>query len=162
MAAPLLGPLLARVRRDPRGTAIVETAFVLPVILLLLFGLIEMGRALQQQHTLTKSVRDAARYVARVPLDCPAGTDPDWGDIQAAARRLAATGQLSGGDPLVTGWTEASFTVADPVCESWSGQPVQRITVSAQVPYRDFGLLGLIGLGPITLGASHEQVHIGE
>ena len=61
-----------------------------------------------------------------------------------------------------TGWTEASFTVADPVCESWSGQPVQRITVSAQVPYRDFGLLGVIGLGPITLGASHEQVHIGE
>ncbi|WP_448187741.1 TadE/TadG family type IV pilus assembly protein [Azospirillum sp. sgz301742] len=162
MTAQPMRPLLVRLRRDRRGTAIVETAIVLPVIMLLLFGLMEAGRALQQQHTLAKTVRDAARYLARVSLACPANTDPNWAAARSTAQHLAMTGKLSGGTALVKGWTEASFTVADPTCSNWSGRPVQLITVSANVPYQDLGLLGYLGLGPMRLGASHQQVHIGE
>jgi len=162
MTAPTTHPLLARLRRNPRGTAMVETAIVLPVVMLLLFGLIEMGRALHHQHILAKTVRDAARYLARVPLACPAGADPNWAAALTTAQHLAATGQLSGGNALVRGWTEASFTVANPVCQNWSGRTVQMITMSADIPYQDLGLLGYLGLGPMRLGASHQQVHIGE
>lgn len=166
MIAPSIRPFMrrtmARLRHDRHGTAIVETAIILPVVVLLLFGLMEVGHALQQQHVLAKSVRDAARYLARVPLACPAGGDPNWATARTAAQHLAATGQLSGGSPLVQGWTEASFTVADPVCETWSGRAVQKITVSADVPYQDLGLRGVLGLGPMRLAAAHQQLHIGE
>jgi len=162
MTAPTTRPLLARLCRDRRGTAVVETAIVLPVIMLLLFGLMEAGRALYQQHTLAKTVRDAARYLARVPLACPATGDANWATARSTAQHLAMTGQLTGGTALVSGWTEASFTVADPACLNWSGRAVQMITVSANVPYQDLGLLGYLGLGPMRLGASNQQVHIGE
>ena len=151
-----------RFGRDCRGTAIVETAIVLPLIVLLLFGIVELGRALQHHHALTKSVRDAARYIARVPLACPAGGDPNWAAVKAAAQTLAVTGRLSGGTPLVANWTPAHFTIADPACTNWSGREVQIITVSATVPYADLGFLDAIGLEPFSLGARHEQVHIGE
>ena len=162
MTAPTKRPLLRGLHRDRRGTAFVETAIVLPLIMLLLFGLIEMGRALHQQHILAKTVRDAARYLARVPLACPASGDPNWATALSTAQHLAATGQLTGGTALVSGWTEASFSVADPACQNWSGRAVQMITVSADVPYQDLGLLGYLGVGPVRLAASHQQVHIGE
>ena len=162
MAAFRLCSTMVRLGRDRQGTAVLETAIILPILVLLLFGLMEMGRALQQHHVLAKSVRDAARYLARVPLACPAGGDPNWAAVRSTAQHLAATGQLSGGQPLVAGWTEASFTIGDPACESWSGRNVQVITVSADVPYQDLGLLGILGLAPMRLAAANQQVHIGE
>lgn len=152
----------AALGHDRRGTAIVEAAIVLPVMILLLFGLIEIGRALMEHHTLTRSVRDAARYVARVPLLCPATDDPTWSGVKSIARNLALTGQRTGGTPLVPSWTTAAFSVADPVCEDWSGRPVQVITVNASVPYQDLGFLTLLGLSGFTLGASNQQPHVGE
>lgn len=153
---------VAGLRRDRRGTAIVEAAIVLPVMILLLFGLIEIGRALMEHHTLTRSVRDAARYIARVRLACPATADPAWSGVKSAAQNLALTGQRTGGTPLVPYWTLAAFSVADPVCEDWSGRPVQVITVTASVAYQDLGFLTLLGLGSFTLGASNQQPHVGE
>ncbi|WP_250035121.1 TadE/TadG family type IV pilus assembly protein [Paractinoplanes maris] len=41
-----------------------EAAIVLPLILLLLFGIIDFGRALQQQALLTSAVREGARTAA--------------------------------------------------------------------------------------------------
>jgi Flp pilus assembly protein TadG len=42
----------------------VELAIVLPVLLLLIFGIIDFGRALQQQIQLTEAVREGARVGA--------------------------------------------------------------------------------------------------
>jgi Flp pilus assembly protein TadG len=50
-----------RVLRDSRGAAAVEFALILPVIVLLLFGIIEMGRAWNVRQTLTDAVREGAR-----------------------------------------------------------------------------------------------------
>jgi Flp pilus assembly protein TadG len=46
-----------------RGSAAVETAIVLPVLLLLLFGSMELGRALWIYNTMLSGVEDGARYV---------------------------------------------------------------------------------------------------
>ncbi len=52
------------------GTAAVEFSLFLFFILMpFLFGIFEIGRALEQHHVVTKSVRDAARYVARTKDD---------------------------------------------------------------------------------------------
>ena len=59
-------------RNRQRGVAIVEFALVLPLLLLMTFVVTEYSRALYQYNTLTKSVRDAARY--------PVGAEPGLGD----------------------------------------------------------------------------------
>ncbi len=52
------------------GTAAVEFSLFLFFILMpFLFGIFEIGRALEQHHVVTKSVRDAARFVARTRDD---------------------------------------------------------------------------------------------
>lgn len=47
-----------------QGLAIVEFAIVLPLLLILLLATAEFGRALYQYNTLTKAVRDGARYLS--------------------------------------------------------------------------------------------------
>jgi Flp pilus assembly protein TadG len=56
-------PPSGRKTRD-RGTAAVEFALVLPVLLLIVFGIIDFGRALNAQITLTGAAREGARLVA--------------------------------------------------------------------------------------------------
>jgi Flp pilus assembly protein TadG len=51
-----------RSTRRQRGLAAVEFAIVAPVLLLLMLGVAELGRALYQYNTLSKAVRDSARY----------------------------------------------------------------------------------------------------
>ena len=51
------------VLRD-RGAAAVEFALLLPVLLLLVFGIIDFGRALNAQITLTQAAREGARLAA--------------------------------------------------------------------------------------------------
>jgi len=47
-----------------RGTAAVEFMIAVPLLLMLLIGVSEFGRMLFQYNTLTKSTRDAARYLS--------------------------------------------------------------------------------------------------
>lgn len=53
-----------RVKAGDRGAAAVEFALLLPVVLLLVFGLIDFGRALNAQITLTQAAREGARLAS--------------------------------------------------------------------------------------------------
>ncbi|MEJ2115423.1 MAG: pilus assembly protein, partial [Gammaproteobacteria bacterium] len=46
------------------GLAAVEFVVILPILLLLMLASAELGRAFYQYNTLTKTVRDGARYLA--------------------------------------------------------------------------------------------------
>lgn len=103
---------LLKFSRARHGNAGVEFALLLPLLVLLLFGGIELGRALHDYHVVNETVRDAARYLSRVPgVDCPnagvgAGsfTDDPNSPYTAAqhlarARALAMTGDVDTATP---------------------------------------------------------------
>src|SRR5258708_19290597 len=55
---------LMRGSAPDRGAAVVEFALLLPLLLLLLFGIIDFGRALNAQITITQAAREGARLDA--------------------------------------------------------------------------------------------------
>ncbi|MGH9157333.1 MAG: TadE/TadG family type IV pilus assembly protein [Acidimicrobiales bacterium] len=51
-------------RRDQRGAAMVEFALVLPLLVMLVFGIIEFGRGYNAKITVTAAAREGARLLA--------------------------------------------------------------------------------------------------
>jgi len=49
---------------DDRGAAAIELALILPVLLVMIFGIIDFGRIINTQMTLTEAAREAARAQA--------------------------------------------------------------------------------------------------
>jgi Flp pilus assembly protein TadG len=72
-------------KTSDRGTAAVEFVLVLPVLLLIVFGIIDFGRALNAQISLTGAAREGVRLAA---LGYP--------DAAIQARVAAAAPSLSG------------------------------------------------------------------
>lgn len=61
--------IVARQRRDSgeAGVAVVEFALVAPLLLILVFGIIDLGRAYSTLNQLAASAREGARYAAVLP-----------------------------------------------------------------------------------------------
>ena len=68
--------------RSEDGQELVEYAILLPVLLLLLFGIMEAGGLIYSYNTIANAAREGARYGATHPGDS-AG-------VEDAARRLAS------------------------------------------------------------------------
>ena len=60
-------------RDERRGQALVEFALVLPILLLLMFGIIDAGRLIYAYNTVSNSARNAARVA--IVNQSTAGTD---------------------------------------------------------------------------------------
>ena len=75
----------SRVRRE-EGAALIETAFVLPIMLLVSVGIFEFGRAYQTWQVVTNAAREGARVAV-----LPAYTDPS---VDARVRTYLKNGGL--------------------------------------------------------------------
>lgn len=84
-------------RNRNRGMAAVELALLAPIFLVLLMAVAEFGHALYQYNTLTKSVRDAAQYLARYGMT--AGVVAPTPAEVTAARCLVVYGKPACPDP---------------------------------------------------------------
>lgn len=60
----MIRPSLRSIRRSDDGASLVEAAFVLPILILLVFGIVEFGRAYNAQISLTHAAREGAREYA--------------------------------------------------------------------------------------------------
>jgi Flp pilus assembly protein TadG len=60
--------------KNRRGMATLETLFVLPLLFLILFGIIEFGLVLGRWQTITNAAREGAREAIVFRQDCNAGT----------------------------------------------------------------------------------------
>mgnify|MGYP001814561708 CR=1 FL=1 len=117
-----------------RGIALVETAITLPFLLFVMLAATEFTNAFVTHTTLTKAVRDGARWAAEDAIDntgfnlTPA--------LQLEAQNLVVYGNPAGtGAPAVAGLTVTDVTVVRlPASEN--------IQVSVTFPYA--GILGSV------------------
>jgi len=110
-----MGLMLLRTRRA-RGSAMVETAIVLPILAMLLFAIAEFSIGFLRWQAVTTAAREGAREASLFRPDCPANVDQA---IDLAINSVLDAARLSG----------ASVTV-DGACVSPGSS---RVTVS--VPY---------------------------
>jgi Flp pilus assembly protein TadG len=78
--------------RDARGQSAVEFALILPVFLLMVFGILDLGRAVYAYSTLNNAAREAARLAI---------LDQTLADIQAVGASHATGLGVSTGDVTV-------------------------------------------------------------
>jgi Flp pilus assembly protein TadG len=135
-----------------RGTALIETALTLPVILLVSVGIFEFGRAYQMVHVLTNAAREGARVAvlpgstsdnvkARVVAYLESGQVPDPSTASVVVNPNVSisygTGTASGSEVTVN--YPFSFVVLNPVARlvvsgSETGKP---ITMAASAVMRN-------------------------
>jgi Flp pilus assembly protein TadG len=90
------------------GVALVELALIIPLLLLLTFITTEFGRAMYEYNAVTKSTRDAVRYLS---FQTP-------GTHIAEAQNLMVYGSIENtGTPLVRGLSLANVPAAS--CCTW-------------------------------------------
>src|ERR1700731_148361 len=56
-----------------RGQALIEMALITPLLLFILLGIVDLGRAYYQYTVMTNAVREGARYVAANWSNSPGG-----------------------------------------------------------------------------------------
>lgn len=96
MVKPLSVLPRARRRRHPeRGAAAVEMALVLPLLLFILMGLIDFGRAYNALIQLSQASREGVRLASLNPgPSANASSNPDFGDSAITGRVSTIAGSL--------------------------------------------------------------------
>lgn len=104
--------------REESGAALVETAFVLVLLMMLLVGTITAAVALGSDNSIQNAAREASRFAATLP----GPVDPGWFDDVRTVAQAAALGDL---DPSVPGrsicvaigngttWESATYTTSN-------------------------------------------------
>lgn len=151
---------------DIEGSALVEAAVVMPVLIPLVVGVFEFSWYFQKQQLVESGVRDAARYMARTDagaLDANPCTDTA---AVTKAQNIAANGVASGGTARVPTWTPGSVVITCPSFDNSGGNYngaalIYRVTVTTSFPDPALGYFGRLGLPVPNLTASHTTRSIG-
>jgi Flp pilus assembly protein TadG len=80
--------------RNERGNALIETAFTVPIVLLIAVGIFEFGRAYQTQQVLTNAAREGARQAVIEGISDAT--------VTATVRNYLTSGGLTAVDPVIT------------------------------------------------------------
>ena len=145
-------------RHRQTGAAMIEMVVITPLLLLLLLGVSELGKAFIQYNTLNKSVREGAREVASRALLGTTGTVLVTADLAAEASNLVVYGNIAGtGSPRLPALSVSHVSVTDagndmvlvqadypyiplfgPVLETfgYGNEPGMNVTLTASVAMR--------------------------
>ena len=103
-------------RRNPEsGVALIESAFVLPLLLVLTMGMLDFGRAFHTKSVLDQAAREGARIAVVTSPDTDLVTDK-VNAVLASSGVTASSVQITGPDAahMVTVTVTATFTFITP------------------------------------------------
>jgi len=156
--------ILQSLWRNGEGSALIEGAIVVPLLLILVLGVFEFSWLIDQQHLISTGIHDAARYIAQ-------SANPNDLTIQKRAKNLATTGAIDGDTARVKGWTARDVSISyssveNPVDVNGStafrgGAVIRSVTVSTTFSVPSLGFFGFLGLKPPALTVSHQERVIG-
>ncbi|MET4621495.1 Flp pilus assembly protein TadG [Arthrobacter sp. 2762] len=122
-------------KKKERGAVAVEMAILLPLLLLILIGIVEFGRVLNVQVSLSEAAREGARYAAVHYQD---------GGLDVEGTALAAAPSLDG----------LGVTVSDNASSCSPGSNVE-VTANVSLPsltgFLDAGFFGQPGIFPLSM-----------
>ncbi|HXH53928.1 MAG TPA: TadE family protein [Sphingomicrobium sp.] len=143
----------ASLLRSRSGTAAAEMALVTPLLMVIMFGAMELGYYFYSEHIVVKAVRDGARYASRqsfAKYGCP--DENVDGDVVTTVRNVTRTNQVApGGTPRLAYWDNGSTIDVAVRCEDadeygafYTGMnAVPVVVVTATVPYQSlFSMIG--------------------
>jgi Flp pilus assembly protein TadG len=102
--------------RNPQaGVALIETAFILPLLLVLCMGMLDFGRAFHMKSVLDQAAREGARIAVVTSPDPDLVTDK-VNQVLASSGVAATSVQVTGPDAarMVTVTVTATFTFVTP------------------------------------------------
>ena len=159
--------------RSTEGSAIVESAVVLPMLFSLVLGVYEFSWFYYKQQLVETGVRDAARYLARSSAGASDANPCNNATAVANAKYIATNtnysatnGAISGGTARVPTWTTAAVTITCPAIDNSSGSYVggttlHLVTVSTSFADPALGFFGFLKLPTPNISASHSERSIG-
>jgi Flp pilus assembly protein TadG len=112
-------PVSRRNRASRRGTTTVEFAFVAPIIFILFFGVIELGRGLMVVHLLTNAAR----------VGCRAGV------IEGVSTNTISTAVKNSLTGVGMSGENVSVQVNDGATDASASKAGDEITVTASIPF---------------------------
>lgn len=133
--------------RSQRGASAVEFAIVLPLLLLVVFAVIDFGRYFFGQLVLESASAEAAKIAAVKPIDLYPTVESEI-DTFIASRVSAVQALIS--------LNSATATVTQTHCQSGSNQ-VQQAKIEICIPFRPFLPFNI---APTTDCPESESVHV--
>ena len=128
-----------RKESSERGAALIEAAATLIMVMILLFGVLEAGRIINIQHTLTNAAREGARFSV-LPAQSsgtppvPSDTLPSITAVQARVQSyLDANGM--GGATATIDVNQACCDVTSAGCQTCATTSQKYSLVTVSVPY---------------------------
>ncbi len=101
-----------KLKTRQRGAVLVEMVLVTPILLILLMVTADLTRAFIDHNTVTKAVRNGARYVSKNAIEGSTGLVNIDATLANETRNLVVYGSINGGaSPVVPGLTLANITV---------------------------------------------------
>ena len=150
---------------DQQGSALIEGAVVIPLLIALVFGVFEFSWLFYQQHLVAIGLHDAADYLARSPDPCNAASRA-WKAEQQHAKNLATHGSLSGGAARVRGWTAQMVTtkcskIDNPIgpngLSRYRDSSVYTLAASTEFTDPSLGFLNVLRLRAPVISASYSE-----
>lgn len=131
-------------RRTPRGAAAVEFALIMPILLLLVFGIISYGYMLSFRQAISQAAAEGARAAAVTQVSANRVTDA----TRAVNDALGTYGVSCGNNGTLTrdGDNVGSCNVSVATCAGEAAS-VKCVTVTIDYAYDDHPLLPVPGVG---------------
>jgi Flp pilus assembly protein TadG len=154
----MYAPLSLRRRRTDRGQSLVEFAMVAPILVLLIFGLVDLGRLYQAYVTVQGAARDGARYGVTGRSDC-AGASDRYTCIQETAELQtdSLANHASAVSVTAQSWQFPGYSVANPVGDP--GKQCDLLQVKVEYDFKPATPLLNKIIGPIHLSAPEKMVN---